>query len=60
MSKFTKGQKVTLVIGNLKFQRTVAQVWDGAVYLEEGGDAFNASNGYVYGSTKSTKHIIAK
>lgn len=37
---FKANQKVKLHIGNITFNRTVAYVSNGAVYLCEGGNAF--------------------
>ncbi len=52
------GDKVTLEIGNLSFTRTVEFVKNGAAHLVEGGDAFDAITGYVWGTTNSVKRII--
>lgn len=53
---FKPNQKVTLVIGTTKFKRTVLEVRDGAVFLVEGGDAFHADTGKVFGA-RSRRYI---
>lgn len=54
--KFQANQKVILNVAGLKFSRTVLEVRDGAVFLVEGGDAFDASTGVVWGGgNKSIK-----
>lgn len=57
MLNFENGDKVTLTIGGLRFARTVLEIDGFAVYLAEGGDAFDARTGRVWGSDKTTKTI---
>ena len=54
---FKKGDKVKMLIGGSSFGRTVSEVENGAVYLAEGGDAFDNKTGLVYGGGKVSKRI---
>ncbi len=56
---FEAGDKVILNIGKAKFKRTVLEVFNGAVYLAEGGDAFHNETGKVWGNVKKHKFITA-
>lgn len=56
--KFEKGKKVKLHIGKMVFIRTVSEIVDGVVYLVEGGDAFDAKTGQVFGGSKANKFIV--
>ena len=56
---FKVNQKVKLIIGSQTFIRTVSEIYQGAVYLAEGGDAFDDKTGKVFGGSKLNKFITA-